>query len=121
MNTLTLYFFTGFFGDMALQLINKFRGNIAGLDKYFKLHGSIESLFIAGGMLWLFAFIYDKSKLPFTYQYLFMYGGLLDILFRQLMIFPSLDTYYAALTPEISFIWGGIPMIAPLLIKRIIQ
>lgn len=119
MNFADFCFFVGFFGDALLQLICKIRGNIAKLKNYFALHGPLESLFIAGGMMYLFGFIYMKFfvkvlHLTYNYLYLFLYGGILDIIWRQFNLFPSLkDTYYTANNPIQSFIWGGIPMVLP--------
>jgi hypothetical protein len=47
---------------------------------------------------------------------LFIYGGVMDVLWRQGNLMPTLQhTYYAALSPLLSFIWGGIPMMLILL------
>jgi hypothetical protein len=111
--------FTGFFGDMSLQvLVNSgFGGKTGwGLIEYFRQHGRVESLFIPAGMMTLFYAIYLESKLPVTIGYLFIYGVLLDIFFRYTMIFPSLKGYYKSLNVVESMIWGGIPMILPLII-----
>ena len=109
-------FFVGVVGDMALQIIVKKKGNFAGLKDYFEQHGQIESYMIAGGLMFFLAFLYELSGLPLTNEFLFIYGGIWDILFRQLRLMPSLDGYYEALTPVMSFIWGGLPMLLPNLI-----
>jgi hypothetical protein len=109
-------FFIGLFGDMILQTIVKFKGNFAGLKGYFKQHGILESIMIGAGIMLISTHFYELTKLPITFPYLFIYGGILDILWRQLNLMPSLEhTYYAALNPIESFIWGGIPMIMILL------
>lgn len=106
-------FFVGIVGDFCLQLIVKQRGNFAGLRDYFKQHGIVESLMIAGGLMFILAYIYEMTGLPLNNGMIFIYGGLWDIAFRQLRIMPSLDGYYRALNPIQSFVWGGIPMLIP--------
>lgn len=112
-------FFVGFFGDILLQTTIKIipeNKDIAGLRPYFKQHGRIESVFIASGLMFLAAYIFQLTKFKLNYINLFLFGGFLDILFRFFRIFPSLDTYYIAMNPVESFIWAGIPMIIPLFI-----
>ena len=122
MNTTILIrsFFIGVIGDAILQMITKYRDsqgkNFAGLRDYFKHHGIFESLLIAGGIMFICTYLYLILGLPLSppksLPYLFIYGGLLDVLWRQLNLMPSLEhTYYAALNPVLSFIWGGIPML----------
>lgn len=109
-------FFIGVLGDMILQTIVKLKGNFAGLKGYFEQHGILESLMIAGGIMFISTHFYQLAKLPITIPYLFIYGGILDILWRQLNLMPSLEnTYYKAVNPIQSFIWGGIPMMMILL------
>ena len=111
MDLRTKAFFIGMIGDFTLQQIVKYKGNFAGLRDYFKQHGVFESLCIAGGIMFISTYIYQQLKLPLTIPYLFIYGGILDVLWRQLNLMPSLEhTYYAALNPIQSFIWGSIPM-----------
>jgi len=115
MNLETQSFFIGFFGDLFLQFIVHVRGNIANLKMYFQLHGILESACIAGGMMFLFMYIYLKIlKLKIDLYLLFIYGGILDIIFRQFNLMKTLQyTYYTANNQFESFIWGGIPMILP--------
>ena len=111
MDLRTKAFFIGLIGDLTLQSIVKLKGNFAGLKDYFMLHGIFESACIAGGIMFIATYVYQRLKLPLTIPYLFIYGGILDILWRQLNLMPSLEhTYYAALNPIMSFIWGSIPM-----------
>ena len=110
---LSTAFFVGIIGDAILQLSVKLRPNlnIGGLRDYFKQHGIFESLLIAGGTMLIATWFFLKLKIPLTYFNLFVFGGVLDILWRQLNLMPSLkNTYYEALNPVESFIWGGIPM-----------
>ena len=112
MDLRTKAFFIGMIGDLTLQQIVKYQGNFAGLRDYFNQHGILESMMIGAGIMFIATYVYQQLKLPLTVPYLFIYGGILDILFRQLNLMPSLEhTYYAALNPIMSFIWGGIPMI----------
>jgi len=114
---------TGFIGDGILQILINFMGGKTGwgLREYFKQHGSIESLFIAGGMMTLFYIIYlILLGLPPTGYYLAIYGVLLDLLFRETMIFPSLQGYYDHLNYFWSAFWGAVPMILPLGIMKLV-
>ena len=109
-------FFVGVVGDIILQIIVKEKGNFAGLKDYFKQHGQMESYMIAGGMMFALSFLYELTGLPLNNVYLFIYGGIWDLLFRYLRLMPSLDGYYKSLNHIQSFIWGGIPMILPNLV-----
>ena len=114
---------TGFVGDALLQILTTKLGGPTGwgLKSYFKQHGSSEALFIAGGMLAIFFIIYlDILNLPITWYYLALYGIILDLMFREWCIFPSLDGYYKALNYFWSAFWGAIPMVIPLMISHMI-
>jgi hypothetical protein len=109
----------GFIGDASLQLLTLKAGMGGptgwGLKAYFRLHGSAEALFIAGGMMTIFYIIFLFAlRLPPTWYYLAIYGVVLDWLFRITMIFPSLDGYYRALNYIESAFWGAVPMLIPL-------
>ncbi len=108
-------FIVGFIGDAILQTITYIRGekDFAGLKSYFKQHGIFESLIIAGGMMYLFGILLDFMKIKKTYINLAIYATILDILFRYLRLFPSLDNYYKALNPILSIVWAIIPMFLP--------
>ncbi len=110
-------FIIGMIGDFSLQQIVKYhpKGDFAGLKSYFKIHGSFESLIIAGGMMYLFGILFDLLKQPKTFFNMVIYGTILDILFRQFRLFPSLDGYYNALTVPQSILWAIIPMSLPLI------
>jgi hypothetical protein len=112
MNLAIAGFLTGMIGDILLQLITYFRGNFAGLRDYFALHGILESIFIAGGILFTAGWVYEYLQLPMTYIHIFIYGCLVDIIYRNLHLMPSLDpTYHAALPPWLSMLWGGISLV----------
>jgi hypothetical protein len=111
---------TGFAGDASLQFLSKFMGGPTGwgLKAYFKQHGSPEALFIAGGMMAFFYVIYFSIfNFPAVWYWLALYGIVLDLLFRKLRIFPSLDGYYKALSYFDSAVWGAIPLMMPLWIS----
>ena len=114
---------TGFIGDMLLQIgVKQFHlGGPTGwgLKRYFSLHGSAESTFIAGGMMTIFYVL--LGSLPKTYAVLAIYGVILDFIFRKTMLFASLKEYYEYFNYFWSAVWGAIPMIIPLLIYDIIQ
>lgn len=123
MDIVSLSCIVGFTGDALLQILTKFMGGNSGwgLKPYFKQHGSIESLFIAGGMLAIFyiIFIYifvDIFCVPLTWYSICIYAITLDLLFRISMIFPSLKGYYNHLNYFWSAIWAIIPMIIPFLL-----
>lgn len=116
----------GFLGDAGLQFLTKIM-NMGGktgwgLNPYFKQHGTVESLFIAGGMMAIFYIIYFFIfNLPVSYYYLALYGVILDYIFRVTMLFPSLVGYYNHLNYFWSAFWGAIPMILPLLAMNVIN
>lgn len=111
MNILLKSFYIGVIGDFLLQIITYYKGNFAGLRDYFKQHGIFESLMIAGGIMFISTHLFILLKIPFNYFYLFIYGGILDIIWWYFNLMPSLkNTYYKALNPVLSFVWGGIPM-----------
>lgn len=112
--------FAGFIGDAILQFLTQKMGMGGetgwGLKPYFRQHGSVESLFIAGGMMTLFYILFlVVLQIPPLWYYLVIYGIVLDWIFRVTMIFPSLEGYYAHLNYFWSAFWGAIPMLIPLL------
>ena len=122
MDLVSTSFLVGFFGDATLQIISPMMGGPTGwgLTEYFAQHGKAESLFIAGGMLALFFIIYlYVFKLPPNYVHLAIYGVLLDLLFRELVIFPSLKGYYGYLNYFWSGFWQAFSMVLPLFVYQI--
>lgn len=110
-------FLVGVVGDIFLQLYIRLFRDLAGLKPYFQRHYPFESVCIAAATMYIVAYLYELTGLPLTIPYLFIFGGIADIVWRQFKLMPSLDqTYYKALTPIESFIWGGIPMVLPLFI-----
>lgn len=121
---LTISCLTGFIGDASLQYLTQYMGGETGwgLKEYFKLHGPAESLFIAGGMMTLFYIIYFVFlELPLNWYYLAIYGVILDWIFRETMLFPSLEGYYKALNYFWSAFWGAVPMMMPYGIMKLID
>ena len=117
MDLVSTAFLVGFFGDATLQVISPRIGGPTGwgLNQYFDQHGKAESLFIAGGMMAFFFMIYLYIfKLPPNYLYLAIFGIILDLLFRQFRIFPSLDGYYSYLNYFWSGFWQAFSMVLPL-------
>lgn len=104
-------FITGFVGDLLLQGISKQRGNIAGLRDYFQLHGSLESGFIAGGLMYFHGYLIEMSGYELSFINLGIYGILMDILYRDLNLMQSLDGYYKSMDRINSGIWGVIPFL----------
>ena len=125
LDIITLATITGFVGDALLQIFTKYLhlGGTTGwgLLPYFSQHGSVESTFIAGGMMAIFYIAYIKLLLlPLRLDFLALYGIILDLMFREWCIFPSLDGYYKALNYFWSAFWGAIPMVIPLMISHMI-
>ena len=121
MNLIGAACLTGFTGDFLLQTgVKMGLGGPTGwgLKDYFALHGSAESLFIAGGMMSLFYALFLLSGLPVNYRNLALYGIFLDLIFRIFMIFPSLKEYYTFFNYFWSAVWGAIPLCLPLLIAK---
>ena len=114
----------GIVGDSLLQLgvANGLGGPTGwGLKDYFKQHGRAESIFIAGGMMVIFFLILICTPWPtrpITFIVLAIYGVLLDLLFREAMIFKSLRGYYEYFNYFWSAVWGAIPLMMPLLIYK---
>lgn len=110
---------TGFVGDALLQIgvKNLHLGETTGwgLKTYFAQHGAAESTFIAGGMMSIF-YVFVINTMPVTYLNLAICGILLDLFFRETMLFASLKGYYQYFNYFWSAVWGIIPMIMPLLI-----
>lgn len=121
---LTISCLTGFIGDASLQVLSRFMGGETGwgLKEYFKLHGPAESLFIAAGMMTLFYIIYFVFlELPLNWYYLAIYGIILDLIFRETMLFASLEGYYKALNYFWSGFWMAVPMMMPYGIMKLID
>ena len=122
---IVIAFFTGFIGDIILQiLIHYGMGGSSGwgLKSYFQQHGKAESPFIAAGMMTLFYIIYFVIlKIPLHFEYLIIYGIVLDLIFRYTMVFPSLKDYYYNLNIFESGLWGAIPMVLPALIMYLFK
>ncbi len=124
MDLVSTSFLVGFFGDAILQLSSPVLGGPTGwgLTPYFKQHGRVEALFIAGGMMVLFYIIYLYIfRLSPNYVHLAIYGVLLDLLFRWFRIFPSLDGYYGYLNYFWSGVWEAIAMVLPLFVYKFIS
>jgi len=117
---ITVAFLTGFTGDGVTQFSVNHLGFDMGLKNYFVQHGRVESLFIGGAIVALAYIIYIYVlNLPVTYTNLFVYGIVLDFIFRCTRFFPSLNEYYDKLNIfETSVIGGAIPAILPLLIYK---
>lgn len=113
--------YTGFIGDAVLQLVANYRGDLAGLNAYFKQHGRIESLFIATGIMALCGIIWITfaGQLWNSFIAIAIYGFVLDVIWRQFNLFPSLNsTLYAQTTQIESGIWGSISIVIPLAITQ---
>ena len=111
----------GLIGDALLQvMVRAGMGGSSGwgLKEYFQQHGVGESLCVAAGMMALFYILYIALKWPLTWPWLALYGIVLDLLFRKLRLFSSLDGYYKSLNYFWSAVWGAIPLVLPLLIHQ---
>jgi len=75
-------------------------------------------MFTAAGMMSLFYALFLMSGIPVNYKTLAVYGVLLDLIFRKLMIFKSLEGYYSYFNYFWSAVWGIIPLCLPLFIAK---
>ena len=112
------YFIVGALGDISLQMYISNYGDVAGLEEYFKQHGTNESIVIAGGLMAMAKFVFLALGLPNKPIPNFLFGGCVDIAFRYGHIFPSLEGYYTSMNPFESFVWGGIPMVIPFIFSN---
>jgi len=120
MNLIGIACLTGLIGDFTLQTgVKMGLGGPTGwgLKEYFKQHGSGEAMFTAAGMMALFYTLFLMSGIPVTFMNLAIYGVLLDLIFRKLMIFGSLKGYYEYFNYFWSAVWGIIPLCLPLAIN----
>jgi uncharacterized membrane protein YvlD (DUF360 family) len=125
-NLVSIACLVGFFGDALLQVSSKYLklGGPTGwgLHSYFLKHGHAESLFVASGMMTLFYVLYiylfhlSFLKFPITYVNVSLFGIVIDLIFRQFVIFSSLDGYYKYFNYFWSAVWMAIPMMLPLFI-----
>jgi len=126
---ISVAFLTGFMGDIGLQLlVASGMGGPSGwgLKSYFKQHGPLESMFIAGGMLAGFYMIYIYILgLPIhTHTHIYyigIYGIIIDYIFRKFMIFSSLKGYYAYMNYYWSAFWIFVPMILPIGLYKLLR
>ncbi len=123
MDIVSIAFVTGFVGDAVLQFSINNLGFDMGLKNYFKQHGQVESLFIGGAIVALAYILYIYGlNLPLNYFNLFLYGIVIDFIFRFTRFFPSLNEYYDKLSIfETSVIGGSIPAILPFFIMQLFQ
>lgn len=109
-------FLIGIIGDAILQSCFQ-ENDDYGLKSYFKQHGSIESLFIAGGMLGGLSLIPSFFNFEQNPDKLFIFGCFLDAIFRKTRIMPSLNSYYNHLSIPFTLAWGGIPFLMVYFVK----
>lgn len=118
---LTISFFVGFIGDLILQSLPSNYLSNYGLDSYFNLHHPIESMTIAGGLMFILSWIYLFLNIPLNIFYLALFGIGMDLCFRHLNIYPSLNDYYSKLNHFWTGLWGAIPMVLPYIIYKLIM
>jgi len=116
----------GFFGDSLLQIgVKRFNMGTEtgwGLREYFSQHGTVESLCVAAGMMAMFYIIYlFVFKQEPDYLNLAIYGIIVDLLFRQFNVFPSLKGYYSYLNYFWSAFWEAFSMVLPFFIYNQIK
>lgn len=122
MNVETTAFFIGFFADLLLNYLTRtFKWNVGLLD-YFKLHKTIESAFIAAGLMflsmWIGLRVFRVTTLDPKYLavFIFLYGCVIDNFFRYFHWMPTLNGMYEAMTPIRTMFWAGGPLLASLLV-----
>lgn len=103
----------GSVGDLALQgfAYNSENPNLFGLKTYFDQHGSFESMFTAAGMLAIFTGLYKAVDPSLMTGGLVAYGTILDLAFRYLKLFPSLEDYYKNFSVLSTIIFAIIPFL----------
>ena len=74
MNFETKSLLVGIAGDLALQMITYQRGELVGLKSYFDQHGKVESLMIAGGLMYSNTLLYQQTGLPTSNVNLFQFN-----------------------------------------------
>ena len=104
-------FIVGVVGDIALQAIVESRGDLVGLKPYFEKHGRAESVTIAGGVMYGTTYLFQQTGFAETDFNLFVFGGVIDLMFRYGNIYPTLKPYYKALSVPESIFWAGFPLI----------
>lgn len=120
-------FVFGSIADLSLNYITRFDAfPDVGLRKYFKRHGVFEAMFIAGGLMFASTYIGlllrpGNPTRDGGVLYLFVYGALIDILFREWHLMPTLDGMYDVLRPSTSMLWAGGPLAASYMITKYIK
>lgn len=109
----------GFFGDLAVQAANRlnvigFSG--VGLTTYFGIHGSVESAFIAAGMVAGFYAVWIGIGAPLRWEFILLAALLLDLIWNLGNIFPSLTEYYKEPLIPRTLLGVVIPFLLPLFI-----
>jgi hypothetical protein len=97
-----------------------------GLRGYFKTHGSLEAMFIAGTIMWVTMWLALKAwphgnRHPHIILFLFLFGSITDILYRELRLMPSLDGMYEEFSPMVSMFWAGGPLVLAYLIASLYE
>lgn len=109
----------GFLGDLFLQW---FQPERYGLQGYFQRHGQLQSMFLASGMMGMFSLLYLWMGLPLSLSGVFMYGMMLDMIYRYVpFLSETLGDYYSTNGMFWTMLWGGIPFVLALLVGRFIQ
>ena len=107
MNQLLKSFWIGVVGDIILQIMNHLGFDLK-LDKYFKTHGILESILIAGGTMLIALQGFLMLGLKKTLPNLFIYGAIIDFVFwKNLNIMPSVKYFYDSLSPVWTSFLGG--------------
>ncbi len=120
---ITIAFMVGFVGDAILPIAVTSFGSDIGLKNYFIQHGKVESLLIGAAIVCFAYILYTVVlKLPLTYTNLFIYGILIDFVFRFTRFFPSLNEYYDKLNIfQTSVIGGSIPAMLPYFFYKLLS
>jgi hypothetical protein len=118
-NLILIAWLVGFFGDLAVQLANKwgiigFSGN--GLTTYFRIHGRAESAFIAAGIIAGFYAIWIGLGLPLRWELILLVALILDLIWNYANVFPSLKEYYKEPYIPRTILGVVIPFLLPLFI-----
>jgi hypothetical protein len=109
-------FTVGFFADLALNYLTTTQDWKVGLKGYFKKHGVMESAFIAAAIMYASMWVGFTLHGVVTPQmdqgvFIFVFGLIIDNLFRFGNLMPSLECMYNALSIPTSMFWAGGPLL----------
>ena len=123
MSTALVLFLTGFFGDLATQLVSKYRPTASLFDPYWNQFGSIGAAVIAGGITLVFGGLFllaamaifkalrldtkSWSFVLFATALAFVFGVIGDVITNYTNAIPSLRLWYDQMGATDAAMWSG--------------